>query len=228
MRNAREITNAGGRCESKSVAEQDPGCDRRKGWTNVLESRRQPRGRMSQSAFASRGERRLANHLPIRRGETRADHGRMRRGRSCPIAEARPHGCHEIADGIADAHSLKVRQTDRAMLAPRGRAFAEERQPRRKRHGLIAPRCEKAHGTGCELAAQIVMRCEQAPRRCLATNEIELNDGPSPKPPPCEAILRGAIGPIGVEPIFHRGLSFFSPVPYFSSGRSFPHLQEGL
>src|SRR5947209_463485 len=87
------------------------------------------------------------------------------------------------------------------MLAPRGWAGAEERQPRRDRQPPLAPTRQAAHSGAGQLAAQIVMRCEQRPRRCLAANDVEPERGPPSKTPPVEAVLRGPVRPVRLQPL---------------------------
>ena len=52
--------------------------------------------------------------------------------------------------GVADAGTLIIRQRDGAMLAPRRRPGADERQPGAEGDRLLAPAGEEADGTGVE------------------------------------------------------------------------------
>src|SRR4051812_15846660 len=47
-----------------------------------------------------------------------------------------------------------------------------------------------------------MMRCEQWPRRCLATNDVESNGGATPKPPPGKDVFSRTINPVRLEPGF--------------------------
>lgn len=63
-------------------------------------------------------QRRPAAHDPVWRTGPVADHRWVRSARAVALAGGGEDAGHKLAERIADAHSLKIRQTHRAVLAP--------------------------------------------------------------------------------------------------------------
>src|SRR6266851_8207316 len=112
----------------------------------------------------------------------------MRRRRARAVAETLPQGSAETRDRMADADALVIGQGHRAMLALP--ALARELvNPRGKRHRLLLDACQEADSGARQAVAQIVMRAEYRPRRCLATNDPELDGWAGSKQPPGKQVL---------------------------------------
>lgn len=142
-------------------------------------------------------------HHPQRRFLPAGNHGWMRRGTDGAITQGRPQRCHKCGQAVADADALIVRQRDRAMLAPRRRAAADMIDPGAEGGRTLLPGGQKTHCSRMQRMAQIVMRCEQRPRRCLATNDVERDLWPGPKTPPLKEVLRRTIAPVRLQPVGH-------------------------
>src|SRR5205807_1011891 len=106
---------------------------------------------------------------------------------------------------IADAHTLIIRQRHRAVLASGGQALADVIDPGREGDRALVPGGQEADRAGAETAAQIVVRCEQLPRRWAAANDVEFDGWATLKKPPLKEGLGGAVHPVGLQP----GLDIF-------------------
>jgi hypothetical protein len=169
-------------------------------WSHVFEPCRQPRRCVLQAALVGVGEAGAPRHLPVRALAAGADHRRVRFRREGLESEAGPHAGQSIRHRVTDPDPLKVRQTDGAVLAPGWGPTTHKRQPGTERHGLVAPGSQETYCTACQGMTQIVMGCEQRPRRCKRKNEPQKNGWPSLKRPPGELRLRRPTHPVGVQP----------------------------
>src|SRR2546430_325354 len=80
-----------------------------------------------------------------------------------------------------------------AMFAPGLWASTEEGQPGTERYRCLPPTGEETYCGTVEGVIQIMMRCEETPRRCLATNDVQLDLRPALKTPPGKALLGGTV-----------------------------------
>lgn len=146
------------------------------------------------------------------------DHGRVTGRANLRFPRRNLERSDVLAHRVADADALEIREADRPVLPPGRLARMWEAENGGERRRLTRIGRDEAGRALVNVAAQIMMRREQFPRRAIDTKDFEVNRWPSPKPPPGELARMWLVDPIRLKPVEdivmtgHRD-EFLTPTP---------------